>query len=526
MPTLYEEVLFNNHDNLKNPALYFENKVFSYQSFFSHIKKMISYFQSLGIKENDVVTVALPNLPTTIFAFYALNAIGVVQNIIHPLSKIEMIIKSMHETNSKFALVLATEYNYLKECSEKVIFVNPMHEQSVFMRLAFALKFGKIKRSDCHFVLEDYLSFHEVKEVNFHDDERTSILLHSGGTTGSPKIIELSNRSLNNLARKVPYIVNENLENKSMLAVLPTFHGFGLGMGIHAPLANRASSSLMMKFNSKKIIKWINQGKINMIIGVPLLYQKLMKDENFLKSKLNYLEFCFVGGDNVQINLINEFNRLMKENGSSCLMLEGYGLTETVTVCTVNTRENFKIGSVGQGLNGIEIQIRDENKNLLLNNEIGEVYIHGNTLMNGYYLDQKATDATLVEIDGKPYIKTGDLGYLDEAGFLFLKGRMKRMFKLSGINIYPLEIEKIALENNDVYEASMEFFANPKPHTVLYLIKNKKSNKSDEDIINELYSVFNERLIKYSIPTKIVFLDHFPQTLVGKIDHNGFKDVN
>lgn len=526
--TLYEKIFNENKFDLSRPALYYEEKTISYEALFSNVKKMMSFFSSIGIKRRDTVTVVLPNIPATIYTFYALNALGVVQNIIHPLSKIEQIIQSMKDTKSQYAIVLATEYQdnieKIEQSGLNFIFTNPMFDNSLLMRHMFYFKYKKIKRSKNIFCLDDYTKYSEYESIVTHDSSVTSILLHSGGTTGIPKIIELSDDSINNLVEKVPYIVSGSLEGKSMLAVLPTFHGFGLGMGIHAPLANKATSALMMKFNSHKIIKWINQNKVNFIIGVPLLYQKLLKEDDFKNAKLQNLEYCFVGGDNVQKNLIEEFNELMKKNNSICRLLEGYGLTETVTVCNVNTLNNFKLGSVGKGLKGIEIIIKNDNDQILSPNEIGEVYIHGNTIMNGYYLDRTSTEKTIVEFNNKKWVKTGDLGYLDEDGFLFLKGRKKRMFKLSGINIYPLEVEKMALENYDVFDAAMEFFSEPKPHTILFIILNKNTTKSSQEIIEALESTFKQKLIKYLQPTKIVVLNEFPKTLVGKVDHSAFKD--
>ena len=139
-------------------------------------------------------------------------------------------------------------------------------------------------------------------------------------------------------------------------------------------------------------------------------------------------------------------------------LLEGYGLTETVTVCNVNTKVNFKLGSVGKALRGINIKILDESLNEVPINTIGEVFISGDTLMNGYKGDLDTTNKTMININGETYIRSGDLGHLDDEGFLFLKGRKKRMFKISGLNVYPSEVEKIATDNIDIVDAALEYF--------------------------------------------------------------------
>ena len=516
--SLYQGIYHNNLNNLDNVALYFVNKKITYNDFFINVRKLITYFKSLNINKGDVITIALPNIPLNIYAFYALNEIGVIQNIIHPLTKIDQIIESMKLTNSKYGIVLMHEYfiNNKKGLSN-LIYVNPFN--GFIMKNIYSLKYKKDKNI---LLLNDFNKYQENHDSFINDDSLTSIYLHSGGTTGMPKIIELSNDSINNLAKKVPYIVNKSLKGKSTLAVLPTFHGFGLGMGVHAPLFNQASSALMMKFNSDLVIKWINQNKVNLIIGVPLLYQKLILNKNFQKAKLTNLEFCFIGGDIVQTKLINDFNDIMIKNHSNCRLLEGYGLTETVTVCAVNTLENYKIGSVGKPLKDIDVLVYEDK--ILPCNEIGEIYINSNTMMNGYLNDVEASNNIKQLINNKEYIKSGDLGYIDEDGFIYIKGRKKRVFKISGINVYPLEIEKIVLENNNVFDASMEYFINPKPHTNLYIILNKNYNGDQKELISLLYKTLNERLIKYMIPQNIIVLNEFPKTKIGKIDHNKFID--
>ena len=523
---LYENIL--KYENSKLNALYYNNKTISYKKLMINIRKMANYLSFRGIKRGDVVTVVLPNIPTTIYAFYALNALGVIQNIIHPLTFFENIIKSMKETNSNNVILLSTYYqenkSLIDELDYNFFFANPMNDNSLIEKYGFYLKYEKPKENNNIHLIDKFISFKEIDKLETLKSEDTSIYLHSGGTTGIAKTICLSCASINNLVGKMNNIVLDKIEGKSMLAVLPIFHGFGLGMGVHAPLSNGAASFLMMKFNAKKVIKYINKNRINFIIGVPLLYQKLLKEPMFHTSKLSNLECAFIGGDNVNINLINQFNNLMKEKNSKCRMYEGYGLTETVTVCSVNTPKNYKIGSVGKALDNLELLILDEEMKIVDNNIIGEVYVGGDTLMNGYLNDEHATLSTIVKINDKYYIRTGDLGYIDDDGFLFLKGRKKRMFKINGINVYPNEVEKIAMENINVFDASLEYFDDPSPSLALYIIKNNNIEISEEKINKEIIDMLKKRVLKYSLPKEIIFVNEFPKTDVGKIDHKSFDN--
>ncbi len=525
MRTLYRAVV--RHEDSGCAALYFENKTISYKVLGQNIRRAVSYLQGCGIGAGDVVTMALPNIPQTVYLFYALDAIGAKINIIHPLSTVTAIFDAMRRTGATHAILSETLWGEhgaeFAESGYDIHFVNPAYEVSEIMRRAFYFKYkrarvtGKIHSADTLYKMP------EQKEICDRDPEESSIYLHSGGTTGEPKVIELSDRALNRLAERVPSILEDEPRAASMLCVLPTFHGFGLGICMHAPLYCGKASALMMKFNSDKLIKWINEGKVNVIIGVPLLYQKLMANKDFERAKLQNLTHCFIGGDNVLPAQIEQYNTLFSEHGSDSKLLEGFGLTETVTVCTVNTKSKCKAGSVGCPLDGMVVGVRDEQQKPLGTDEVGELYVLSDTQMNGYLNDTEATEKTLVTIDGDRWVRTGDIGYVDRDGFVFLKGRKKRMFKISGINIFPSEVEKVASSHPCIYEAAMEFFCEPKPHTKLFVIKSKHADKENSEIEAELRELLASRFLKYELPTDIVFLQEFPRTKVGKCDHNALS---
>lgn len=527
MASLYEAVLRN--ASSASPAIYFENHAISYPQLLSNVRRMMNYFRRLGVQSGDMVTVSLPNIPAAVYALYALDGVGAVQNIIHPLAPVAEVIRTAKETDSKLVLALSTRLQEHRQTMEqsgcRFAFANPMYDRSWPMRLLCRLKYGSVKHSQALFDLDDFRKEEATGEPVTRDTSAPCICLHSGGTTDVPKIIKLSDDALNNLVSKVDGILPNGIAGKSVLTVLPAFHGFGLGMGIHTSLYWGASCSLMMKFRVDQTIRWINEGKVNFILGVPLLYQKLLRDKAFADAKLKNLECAFVGGDRVPQSLIGQFNGLMKEKGSSCLMLEGYGLTETVTVCTVNTVRDFKAESVGKPLRGLSVSIRDEQENLLPDGTVGEVYIAGDTLMNGYYCSPEATEQTVRHLDGRCWVRSGDLGYLDTDGFLFLKGRKKRVYKIAGVNVYPNEVEKLATElQRDVQDAALVLFETPKPHTVLFLIRGKDAERSEQELRELLYADMRERLLPYCLPQQIVFCEDFPKTQIGKIDYQAFQE--
>ncbi len=527
MASLYEAILRNASST--SPALYFENRTVSYPQLLAQVRRMMNYFRRLGLQSGDTVTVSLPNIPAAVYALYALDGIGAVQNIIHPLAPMEELLHTAKETGSKLVLALSTRLREHRGTMEqsgcRFALANPMYDRSLTMRMLCRCKYGGAKRSQTLFDLDDFRKESASAEPVTRDTSAPCICLHSGGTTAVPKIIELSDDALNHLVSKVDGILPNGIAGKCILTVLPAFHGFGLGMGIHTSLYWGATCSLMMKFRVDRTVRWINEGKVHFILGVPLLYQKLMRDPSFAKAKLENLSCVFIGGDRVPQSLIGQFNRLMKEKGSSCLMLEGYGLTETVTVCAVNTARDFKADSVGKPLRGICVSVRDEQENVLPTGTVGEVYVAGDTLMNGYYRDPQATERTLRQLDGKLWVRTGDLGYLDTDGFLFLKGRKKRVYKIAGVNVYPAEVEKLATDQQqEVQDAALVLFETPKVHTVLFLIRGRDATRSEQEIREALLAEMQKRLLPYCLPRRIVFCTEFPKTQVGKIDYHAFHD--
>ncbi len=523
MPTLYESLLPYRGRGLT--ALRFGRRSFTYDEMLHRVDRVAAYLSSHGIKQGDVVTVSLPNIPQAVFLFYALDKLGARQNLLHPQTTPENLLSSMESVGSRTAVLLATAYGEkasLFRGDKQFFFVNPLGESRDPRRRLFYLQYKK-PRGENLYLLDDYRRCPADTEPPRGEADEGSILLHSGGTTGTPKVISLSSSALAALAAKVPAIIGGSIEGGGMLAVLPTFHGFGLGMGIHAPLQNGATAVLMMKFNADRAIRHIERKEVSLMIGVPLLYRKLMAAERFKTADLSSLTHAFVGGDNVPPSLLAAFDDEMKKRGVDCRLLEGYGLTETVTVCTVNTKSAVKPHSVGRPLPGLSVRICLADLTPADVGEVGEVLVGGDTLMCGYLHDEAETQRTLVTLNDVPYIRSGDLGYLDPDGFLFLKGRKKRMFKISGMNVYPAEVERLATDNPYIADASLEFYEEPSPHTVLFLIKQREAAPTEEQLIADLYRLLGEKLLKYALPQRIVFLPAFPKTEIGKIRHGDFS---
>lgn len=507
-------------------ALLFMGKYITYEQLIERINKVASGFHEMGIQTGDVVTLAMPNVFEAVFALYALNKLGVVCHMVHPLTPVIQMSNFMKQTGSSHILVLETFYDHykplLKEQHIKLILVNPVNEFGFIKKIGYKiLNKKKIKNIEFNDRVISFNAVHsatELPDVSV-DAKKTAFLLHSGGTSGEPKTIELSNYAMNFLAEKIPYIMGkENFENTHMLAVLPMFHGFGLCMGIHGMMMCGGVDTLMPKFESDEAIKLIKNNQINIIIGVPSLFESLLRHKEFKCRELKNIEQAFVGGDYVALDLKQRWDDVMKYYYSQARLLEGYGLTEVVTVSCVNTLKQHNQSSVGKPIPGIKMGIMNQKTKELMGQDVaGEIVINGPTMMNGYLDDEIATKQTIIEIEGQNWVRTGDLGFIDKDGYVHFKQRLKRIIKVSGIPVLPSEIENLLMGLPEIKEVAAIGVSDAlKGNRVkIFLAWNKGKMPVSDAKIKDLIKT---NISKYAEPSEIVVMDELPKTVIGKIN--------
>ena len=309
-------------------------------------------------------------------------------------------------------------------------------------------------------------------------------------------------------------LTKEQLRGHKILSILPSFHGFGLCMTMHAPLVNGFASILIPRFRVKKVVKVMNKIKPTSICGVPTIYEKLLADSSFTNSKsLKYLHCCFCGGDTLSNELLNNFNNTMRQAGSMCRLFQGYGLTEAIAVNCVNTFETSKDGSIGKPIPDATFKIVDESCKELPRNQIGEIVLKSDAIMLGYYQDEDATKECLK--DG--YLYTGDLGYMDEDGFIYFKSRKKRVVKVSGVAVFPSEVEQLISSIPEVSScAAIRIPDNKLQNSIKVLVVSQTNDK--DALKDKIIETCRKYLIKCSVPTEIEFRDSLPVTPLGKVD--------
>lgn len=515
-----------------DPALYYQNKTFQYGKVLNNVDKFAAGLQKLGVNKRDVVTIVMPNIPQVVYALYATNKLDAVAYLIHPLTPSNKLKEMMKTVGSKHLIILniasKTYADIIEDKSISVILCSPAGElgglkRTIYGRMHKDEIIDVKNHSNVYSDRELLKSDPHGAEIDYGNPRATSIYLNSGGTTGDPKVIELSSYALNALNANDEYILEvENFRNLYMFDVLPVFHGFGLAMGVHAFITHGGCVTLMPKFHTLDTIKLINKGKINYLIGVPTLYEALLHKKEFSGKGLKNLKIAFVGGDFVSPHLIERFNQRMQENGSKAVMFEGYGLTETVTVSNVNTLTFNKKGSVGRPLPNLQNKIFDsETMTELKTGEIGEIYIGGETIMNGYFSGQE--QPFYIDENGKKWTRTGDMGYIDADGYLFFKQRLKRILKVSGVYVFPSEIEKIATSFDGILDACAVGIEDAFKGVKIRLYLKADEGFDTTGIGEKISALIKLNVSDFAIPKEYVFLKKMPTTIVGKID---YKQLN
>lgn len=462
----------------------------SYDRFFKEIDKVAGGLFKAGIRKGDVVMLALPNIEQSMIAAYACSRIGAIASMIHPKL-------SSDEFESA-----------VKKLQPKIVFLSDVNMGAYFSRCHGA------KRVICHFCIYDYIGLPRSKYFEAYDGDGEEIMFYmqSGGTSGEPKTVAISSRCANAMANNLLAHLGDKFDShNAMLVVLPMFHGFGLCVGMHAAICTDMHVVLQPIFNAKKTARIIKKQKITTILAVPRMVQKLLACDEFNGKGISSIEDVFVGGDTVDKELVRKFDERMKECGGKGTLSPGYGLTETASVCTV-TNGDFVDGSVGKPLKNVFVKIVDEDLKQVPVGSVGELLVSGEQMMTGYVGDEEATKKALIGLDGRTWVRTGDYFRQDEQGRLFFMGRKKRLIKISGINVFPTEIEKVVKELPFINEcACIEYRVKGKPF-IKVLVEGEISDAQKQAVISHVA----KRMSHWNILDALNVLKNFREPKSGK----------
>lgn len=521
--TLYDLVKKMIETKPNDEALVFEHKHYKFAQVGEGILNAARKLNALGVKKRDVVTVLLPNCPESVFIFYAVNAIGAISYLVHPLTPAATVKKLVERVNSKFVICLADHAFSNKEVlpgDVKVVAINPYADINIFKSLAFSRNSKKSK---------DVIDYSKIKgepfEPYIQEQEREdAVYMNTGGTTGEMKIVRLSNEAINHIGYNSVDLVRDKVPESKLLAALPFFHVFGLGMGLHVPMSMGGVACLMIKFSTKEAIKQIRKGNATIILGVPGLFNALLSKEKFYGPHLKKQVCGYLGGDVAPDGLVERWDEAMEKYGSSSRLYVGYGLTETSTACNVNTMYGRnKKGSVGRPIGGVKNKIVDlETGKECPPNVLGEILIGGPSLMNGYFDDEKLTlDTMFLDENGEKWLHTKDYGYIDEDGYLFYKQRTRRIVKINGETLCPTDVEKVVGGLPFVFECfchGVEHEKKGQSFRLIVVLKRSKNKIPQDDAKAKIEEAIRSSLLPAYFPKEILFVDKLPHTPLAKID--------
>ena len=522
-----------------NVAFDFMGKPTTYKKLVERIETCARALKTIGIREGDKVTIAMPNCPQAIYLFYAVNLVGGIANMIHPLSAEKEIEFYLNESKSVTAITLDQFYHKFEHIRNNTNVVNIIIA-SIKDELAHPIKAGymltsgrKIAKIPDDAPVIRWKEFMKMSKHCFYNykvskkSEDPAVILYSGGTTGTTKGIVLTNRNFNALGQQVIAANPMFKPGDKMLAAMPVFHGFGLGVCIHTMLSHGGRCVLVPRFTPKSYAKDLMKYKCNFIAGVPTLYEALLRLPGMEKADLSCLKGVFSGGDSLSIELKKKLDKFLEEHKASIKVREGYGTTETVTACCLTPSHMSKEGSIGLPFPDTYIKIVEPGTDKELPyGEEGEILLAGPTVMKEYMDHPDETAQTLrTHSDGLTWVYTGDLGKMDDQGFVYFKGRAKRMIVSSGYNIYPAQLENI-LDAHELVQMSCVIGVPDeiKIQKVKAFVKLASGVEANDETKQRLLEYCKKNIAKYAMPYDIAFKDDMPKTLVGKVAYRVLEE--
>lgn len=521
-------------------AFDFMGKSTTYRALVREVENCAKALKTIGVREGDKVTIAMPNCPQAIYMFYAVNLVGGIANMIHPLSAEKEIEFYLNESESVTAITLDQFYHKFERIRENtkvinIIIASVKDALSKPIRAGYMLtegrKIAKIPEDAPVIMWKDFMRLSHSCFYKTYKVKRTgsdpAVILYSGGTTGTTKGIVLTNLNFNALAAQIVATNPMFRPGDRMLSAMPLFHGFGLGVCIHSMLANGGRCILIPRFTAKSYAKQIVKYKCNFIAGVPTLYEALLRLPSMDGANLSSLKGVFSGGDSLSIELKKKFDKFLYDHNATVQVREGYGTTETVTACCLTPTHMFKEGSIGLPFPDTYIKIVEPgtDREVPYGTE-GEILLAGPTVMKEYMKHPEETAQTLrTHADGLTWVYTGDLGVMDEQGFIYFRGRAKRMIISSGYNVYPGQIENV-LDAHDAVQMSCVIGVPDayKMQKVKAFVKLKDGAAATEETKRDILDYCARHVAKYAMPYDIEFRDDMPKTLVGKVAYRVLEE--
>ena len=537
--SMYEAVERIARQNPNAVAFDFMGRSTTYKKMIEEIQRCAKSLRTIGVREGDCVTIAMPNCPQAIYVFYAANLIGAIANMVHPLSSEKEIEFYINESKSVTVVTLDQFYHKVEAirqntCAVNIVIARIRDALSKPLKAGYMLtegrKLEKIPKDAPVIRWDEFCSLGKACFWNYKVPRKAddpAVILYSGGTTGKTKGILLTNLNFNALAQQIIATNPMFRPGDKMLSAMPLFHGFGLGVCIHSMLANGGRCILVPRFTADSYAKLITKYKCNFIAGVPTLYEALLRLPSMDKADLSCLKGVFSGGDSLSVELKKKVDKFLYDHRSMVQVREGYGTTETVTASCLTPIHMAKEGSIGLPFPDMYFKIVEPGTDIEVPyGQEGEILMAGPTVMQEYVNHPEETAETLRHhADGLTWVYTGDLGIMDADGFVYFRGRKKRMIITSGYNVYPGQLENILDANPMVQMSCVIGVPDPyKMQKVKAFVMLASGVEPTQETEDKLMRYCRQHIAKYALPYDIEFRKTLPTTLVGKVAYRELED--
>lgn len=523
----YDYMVVNNSSNLDKNALNFYGIKITYEELLKNIDKITRSLISLGVKKGNIVTLAMANTPEMVYLFYALNRIGAISNVIDPRYSADEMKREINKVNSKYFITLVDCYDtsrrIIEETNvEKTVYLTALESMPLPIKVVNKLK-NKIKSIDNNSISwNDFIKNGKKidKDINnIYENDMPVTIVHTGGTTGEPKGVVLTNENFVAMANMHMHGGLDYEKDDKFLNILPPFIAYCLCNGINMPLTLGLEVTIIPQWDVPDFPMILDKYKPNHVLAGPILWDYVTKSDI---RDLSYLKTPVSGGDALNEELEKRINDFFKKKNCKSKVAQGYGMTEVSSAAVFSKQEANKIGSVGIPFIKNNVSIFDPETLLEKNiGEEGEIWISSPTIMKEYYNNNIATEELkITTIDGNNWIRTGDIGKIDLDGNLYIVGRMKRMIVRNGNKIFPANTENIVLKLNEIDNCAIVGIDDDieRKVPVIHIVLKKEIVESKEEIVEKIKKIISDNLPEFNIPVKFVFRESMPLTSINKID--------
>ena len=535
----FEYVCHQNKNHLPETAIDYYGRRITYADLIVNVKKTAAAFRAIGMKKGDIATVVSVMTPEVIYAFYAADMIGSTLNLVDPRYSAEGIREYIEEVDSHLLICLNVAYERCHQAAkhthvERVLVISPADSLPLHLAVGYKLTNpdkNRYKSNVLHW--KDFIAAGQNQSTNAepYDPQHTCVVVHTGGTTGSPKGVMLTDKDFNSIAQQFGAYEKLFRRGQKLMNIMPPFIAYGYACGVHLPLVLGLTVVIIPNLDPAKLGLLIWKHKPEHLFGVPAHYQQMAASPLLKNKDLSFIRNYAAGGDAITVGAEQTVDAFLKEHGAEFPLAKGYGMTEVSSAATAAAGTVNKIGSVGIPLVNTVVSVFEPGtENELPIGERGEICISGPAVMKGYYNKPNETAILLHRhADGKLWAHTGDIGYMDEDGFVFLNSRIKRLIiRHDGFKVFPSMIENVISRHPAVQQCSV-VGCTDRDHVqgrlpFVYVVLEPEADKKKRQIQRELRQLCREELPEYVQPVGYKFISEMPFTPIGKVDYRKLEE--